>query len=219
VTVNEKDFNSSRSLLVSIQITARVKPSNEILKCPVTGKNCMHYHIVAEELVAIGKDDDDKPIKQWVHRFSESKSVDFYLADPQSPEVTVFVPGKNIEIKKHVLMEGDNIDDPTKLVFSQNESIPKGIQAIATAKKFNLYQPSGLFHFVRRAKKEIRYSLFSIEMNEQIAMLAVVVDRRGLDGIKGKTLSPVRIYKMSRSTEYVHSDHGFLSRANHTPST
>jgi hypothetical protein len=219
VKVNEQDFNSLRSLFVSIQITARVKPSNEILKCPVTGKNCMHYHIVAEELVATGKDDNDKPIKQWVYRFSESKSVDFFLADPQSSELTVFVPGKNIEIKRHVIMEGDTIDDPTKLVFSQNESIPKGIQAIATAKKFNLYQPSGLFHFVRRAKKEIRYSLFSIEMNEQIAMLAVVVDRRRLDGIKGKTLSPVRFNKENEIHCISHADHGFLSRANHSPST
>lgn len=182
-----------------IQITARVRPANETLQCPITGKDCMHYHIVAEELHATGKDNNGIPIKQWVYRFSESKSVDFYLADPQSPEATVFVPGKNIQIKRHVLMEGERekysantIDDPTKLIYSQNENIPKGIQAIATAKNFNLYQPSGLFHFVRRAKKEIRYSLFSIVMNEQIAMLAVVVDRKGLDGMRGKTLSPVR---------------------------
>lgn len=161
----------------------------------------MHYHIVAEELVATGKDDNDAPIKQWVYRFAESKSVDFYLVDPQSPELTVFVPGKNVEIKRHVIMDGERerssantIDDPTKLIFSQNESIPKGIQAIASAKSFNLYQPSGLFHFVRRAKKEIRYSLFSIEMNDQIAMLAVVSERTGHDGIKGKTLSPVRLH-------------------------
>ena len=158
----------------------------------------MHYHIVAEELVTTSNNDKKAPTKQWVYRFSESKSVDFYLSDPHSPEVTVLVPGKNVEIKRHAMMEGgreknstNTIDDPTKLIFSQNQSIPKGIQAIATAKKFNLYQPSSLFHFVRRAKKEMRYSLFSIEMNEQIAMLAVVVDRKGPNGVKGKILSPV----------------------------
>lgn len=158
----------------------------------------MHYHILAEELVASGKDKDGEPLMKWVNRFEVSQSVDFYLADPQSPETLVFVPGKSIEIRRHLEdafeenTSEKNLDDPTRLTFGQNETIPKGIQAIANAKKINLYHPSGIFNFARKLKKDIRYSIFSFDINEQIAMLAVINEGVGPEGSKVKVISPVR---------------------------
>ena len=141
----------------------------------------MHYNIIAEELIETANDDNATTGKKWVYRFSESRSVDFYLADPQSPETLLSVPGKSIDIKRHALIDGENetncqktIDDPTKITFAATEDIPKGIVAIAAAKKFDLYHSANMFSFSKRVKKTIRYSLFTIYMNEQIAILAVV---------------------------------------------
>lgn len=73
-------------------ITARACPKTDILKSP-TGNKCLHYHVIAEELITTGKDKDGMIKRQYVYRFDETNSVDFYLADPQSPGKQIFVPG------------------------------------------------------------------------------------------------------------------------------
>ena len=167
----------------------------------------MHYNIIAEELIETVKDDGAKG-KKWVYRFSESRSVDFYLADPQSPETLLSVPGKSLDIKRHALIDGEHetnnqktIDDPSKITFEATEDIPKGIVAIAAAKKFDLYHSANMFSFAKRVKKNTRYSLFTIYMNEQIAILAVINDP---STSRVKTVTPVskiiiRIYTICTS--------------------
>ena len=154
----------------------------------------MHYNIIAEELIEAVNDDASSG-KKWVYRFSESRSVDFYLADPQSPETLLSVPAKCFDIKRHALIDGEDetnnqktIDDPTKITFSTSEDIPKGIASIAAAKKFDLYHSANMFSFAKRVKKNIRYSLFTIYMNEQIAILAVINEP---STSRVKTITPV----------------------------
>lgn len=78
------------------------------------------------------------------------------------------------------------------LTFGPSVDTPPGLKAIAAAKKFDLYKSAGMFSLARKVKKEIRYSVFSIEMNEQIAILAVISDdKEPQKTFKTKIASPV----------------------------
>ena len=158
----------------------------------------MHYHVLAEELITTGNELDGTTKKVWVQRFEDFRSTDFYLADPMSPHKIMFVPGKSTDIRRHVtVIENGNFNGATAAgdliqIVTEAEEIPKEILAMAYKAKFNPYHPLTIFSFTKRIKKEMRYALFTLDVNEQVAILGLRGEGIGAIGEKVDTLSPVR---------------------------
>lgn len=69
----------------------RIMLSNDQLIAPVSGKPCVYYETIAEELVE-RKDANGNSHTVWEFRFKETKAADFYIADPRTTK-RAFVKG------------------------------------------------------------------------------------------------------------------------------
>jgi hypothetical protein len=96
------------------------------------GKSCVRFHVAAEEYVVtkVEKNSDEK--KQWVFRFEVPGSTNFNLLKPESPNLYIYVPGKTINICRHIFLDAKGeanseyvIDEFAQQLFNQNEGIPK----------------------------------------------------------------------------------------------
>ncbi len=79
---------------------------NHVLIAPISGKPCVYYDAVVEELQEKNDDngmfgipDADEPRKIWVTLYREAKAEDFILIDPQFPGLQLHVPGATVPIR------------------------------------------------------------------------------------------------------------------------
>lgn len=87
-------------------LCGRILPVTKVLQAPVSGKPCVYYEAIAEELVTktdengmIGIPDPNDGQKVWVPLCSEVMSADFLLIDPEIPSASVYIPGEAVPIR------------------------------------------------------------------------------------------------------------------------
>ena len=90
-------------------ISGRILPVTNFLTAPVSGKACVYYEARVEQLVErtdenglAGEVEDGKV---WEFRGGETVAADFTLFDPAFPDVELYVPGTQVQIKVHATEE------------------------------------------------------------------------------------------------------------------
>lgn len=126
-------FSSDYALLSSVQpgalpnlIAGRIMPSNEnILYSPIRSMPCVFYRVVAEELEERIVSDEAKKEKrverQWRHRYTEEKAVDFFLCDP-STKSALYIPLSQVKHHAHPRVKTQRQE------FKPNTSRPSAFQ-------------------------------------------------------------------------------------------
>ena len=87
-------------------LCGRILPIEPSLVAPVTGKVCVYYEAIIEELVERSDDnglsgtpDPEYPGKMWIELYRHAEHADFSLVDPDFPSNSVYVPGSRIQVK------------------------------------------------------------------------------------------------------------------------
>jgi hypothetical protein len=150
------------------------------------GKPCVYYHVRAEEQVTVRN--GDKTETRWEFRFEESQSLDFFLGDPDTPDIKVYVPGSRSNIKR----ASSSIQASTgagAASFFQSENIAPGIQELLNRHNFKV-ETNVLIGVM---KKKMRYIEQSYDVDEQIALLGIVQDGLCPDGSNLRVIEQVSI--------------------------
>jgi hypothetical protein len=171
-------------------ICGRILPVTQVLQAPVSGKPCVYYEVLAEQLVdktdengMIGVPDTVDNHKVWVPLCREIKSADFTLVDIEFPSISVYVPGSQMKINVFA----------TEDAFQQ--SAAKGMRSKMVVRHDKL--PSYTKEFLARngidiediGRRQVRYREANFEYGEQIAVLGLV---RNTEDVRG---NPVKFVK------------------------
>lgn len=112
-------------------ICGRILPvKDDILTAPITGKKCVYYQIVVEELLdrtdenGMAASQSEKG-KVWVGQIYETKSADFTIIDPSSPSLSLYIPGGTISVKANITEDDLNAHERGLCKqFKPNEQLP-----------------------------------------------------------------------------------------------
>jgi len=90
-------------------ILGRIVPVNKVLLTPITGKSSVYYQVQVEHLedrndqnAMSGEVEGDKV---WTRIHGEANGCDFMLIDPNTPDIELFVPGVQVDIRVHIMQE------------------------------------------------------------------------------------------------------------------
>lgn len=175
-------------------ICGRILPVTEVLQAPVSGKPCVYYEALAEQLVdktdengMIGIPDNNDPHKVWVPLCREIKSADFTLIDVDSPGLSVYVPGAHTKIN----------------VFATEDAIQHSAARSMRSKMVVRHDklPTYTKDFLARhgidlddiGKKQVRYREANFEYGEQIAVLGLLRNVQDVNGNPVKFVKPVSV--------------------------
>ena len=174
-------------------VTGRVCPATNNLKSPIKQTQCVYYHLEAKE---------ETKDKGWIPVFTETKCMDFVLADPLYPDDCVAINGKGADtmVRMHSILDGTHLTNEDLWVIPEKE--PLGLKAVAARQKYDLGGGNGgLFNFgTAHPTKKLKFFEYSFEVNVQVAILGIITERLGPDGKKMLFINPCT--KDSLSEEY-----------------
>lgn len=179
-----KDIHKVRSGPLPQLVTGRVCPASNNMLSPVKGISCVYYYVDARR-----QDTSEKT--GWAPAFSETKCVDFVLADPIYPDDCVAINGKGTDtlVRMHGILDGSYESNEDMWVIPEKE-LP-GIKAAAKRQQFDT--SGGFFG----TPQKMKYFEYSFVVNTQVAILGIVTERIGPDGRKMLFINPCSIQSLS----------------------
>ncbi len=166
-------------------------------KSPVNDKQCVYYNVKAYQWEKRPNNNNKhnnhnhnhntNDAYHWVLKFSESRSLDFYIADPDAPNKQIYIDGKNLPIKIHDMKDSMQTQGNTLFNMFENGNYPQGIKALCARHNFDLeYSFLGVV-----TKKKMRFVESAFDINEQVALLGVIETTRNSAGNQIYKMVPV----------------------------
>ncbi len=100
-------------------VAGRILPIGNPLIAPTSGKPCVHYKVVAEELEHKTRQVTDENghshtqhYTEWEYRYTDIKNLDFLLVDPANQSVFVYIPFSQTNHKTHCKVDSRSVGFP-----------------------------------------------------------------------------------------------------------
>lgn len=154
-------------------IVGRIVPvKDEFFLAPATGKSCIYYQTIIEELIekmdgVMIEGEKAENDKVWVNRCMETKAADFVLVDPAFPGIQLYVPGGHFKVK--ALASEDDLNGSLfgKALALSKDSLTPAIKEMCARNNFSL---DG------KRLENIRIREASFQYAEQAVVLGIVKD-------------------------------------------